>query len=173
MKVSVVCVLLLFLTYSTARISIEMDPEDLDQISDFFQAFITHQQQHQYQSIMNFSIRYRITPFLKKTACGFIQLIGVMLTLVGANLLTSKLDSVEPLQPTEMNVRNNNSQMCNIDYGCNQNLCWRTCYTSLHEKINSQLWCYTSPKHNAREFQRCIYSSDCSPRWECLESCHT
>lgn len=49
-----------------------------------------------------------------------------MLSLVGANLLTSVL---EPFTNTQMykNTTLTPSQICKSDFGCDHNLCWRTC----------------------------------------------
>lgn len=174
MFISKIVVILFLTSVISAHIAVNIDPEDLDQVSDFFfQAFI-NQHQHQNNPILQ---RRRIISMIKKTSSGIIKLIGIMLTLVSANFFTVKLNLFVPIQQQPeiivKNISNNEPlcEMCVADSGCKHNLCWRACYSD--KKSSVQLWCYTSPNPVAREFQYCDYSDYCSPCWECIETCHT
>lgn len=102
-----------------------------------------------------------------------------MVTLLGANILSTIWTPVQQHPKPESLYANNSiiesshdidmnhAQKCNIDFGCDDNLCWRRCNRNDGE---NKLWCYTSPNRN--EYQRCVYSADCSICWECIESCH-
>lgn len=210
MKVRVLFICLcisLLLIHSEGYISVNIDPEDLDHVTELFHAIVINQQP---QSIIQIPKHRVILSFIKKTICGIIQLFGVMITLVGANVISSKWvpDAPMPVQlqrQSEIFVQNQNnsnniqlkqsemcnqpkiivqnqnksnninlkhSEMCNIDFGCNKNVCWRSCNTNV-EYNGKKLWCYTSSKYRAREFQHCVDANDCSLCWECIEPCHT
>lgn len=72
---------------------------------------------------------------IKKLSFSFLQMFGIMITLVGAKLLTTQFDRLlnTPLENILKNSTINHTQTenCEDDFGCNRNLCWRTC------KINS------------------------------------
>lgn len=129
MLLTKVILVLIFSTMISSHIEINIDPEDLDQVSDFFQSL--NNNNHAMQPVNQ---RRRIVPFILKTASGFIKLISIMLTLVGANILSAKFDSIFPsvhLKSEQINNGNNIrniSNACIIDYGCIKNLCWRSCY---------------------------------------------
>lgn len=56
------------------------------------------------------------------------------------------------------------------DYGCNSNMCWRACFTENHDAKTP--WCFSSPTTTERKYHSCMDASECSPFWECLETCH-
>lgn len=170
MKISniVIILLTLVLIQTNAHISIQIDPDDFDHVTEFFENIIINQQQPVVYR------RFSVVLVLKKVTVSIIQMIGIMLTLVGANLITEKFHEVQA-QPkqNDLVVRNNTIndliEMCNEkDFGCNRNVCWRTCVDDSEKENNSQTWCYTSPKPEKREYHPCVYSYDCSPCWECI-----
>lgn len=190
MRILFFCILLtlsLLFSVSNAHIAINLDPEDLDQISDFFSMVIPN---HQQNALIRLPLKFRILKVMKKTTIGLIQMLSVMIALVASNLITSKL---EPTIPTTMtssivqlpkqhqkqtesdlllrNISNylNGVNNCNKDFGCHKNVCWRTCYARL--KDTTKTWCYTSPIPNNRKYQPCTSAEECSACWECLNEC--
>lgn len=178
MKLSVVVfsvfVIILFSTISEAYISINIDPDDFDQVSDFFHGIINNGHQNLPPQI---SRKNMVIKMLKGGLMATPQLIGVMFSLVGASVISSYL-------LTEFNpklILNNeqgalinasieiHSEKCKIEYGCHENRCWRSCHSSNHTE---NLWCYTAPTPNARRLNRCQKTSDCFLCWECVEPCH-
>lgn len=190
MKVKVLFICLfafVLLLQSEAFISIQVDPEDLDYVSDFFQSIIINGQT---QTIVHTPRHRIILSWVKKTTVGVFHLIGVMLALVGANMLSSnfipdvpmqvqqpkiKLSSVvEPGKKIQIESKLSNvvpkyTEMCDVDFGCHQSLCWRTCHSIIKGK---RQWCFTSPNSHGREFHHCNKTNDCSVCWDCIESCH-
>lgn len=186
MKVTVVVFFIMFsmfianLLQSEAHIAINIDPEDLDQISDFFQDLILPQNVvvAQPNSMCKVILKY-----MKKGVYASINLIGVTTALVGANLISNRVMNAEPSQllskqnqvvPKEYNPKNNlltpsHGEMCQIDYGCHRNACWRGCHSN---NQTEKLWCFTSPSANSRDYYHCDDYNDCFVCWECLEACH-
>lgn len=169
MKVKVfLFIFVLLLLQSEAFISINIDPEDLDQVSDFFQTININQQPHP----INFRKCHVFKVMMKKTLFNTVQLIGVMFSLVGANIISTYL-TPSPSQTIEVEkyipIPNQNiTNICNTDYGCNNNLCWKTCNTINNGK---KTWCYNSP--TIRKSQFCAHANECNICWDCLEVCHT
>lgn len=82
--------------------------------------------------------------------------------------------SVKPVAVTTMvqeylNPNQSRPKKCNHDFGCDRNICWRTCHSSAGKK---DAWCYTAPDIKQHKYQQCIYAHDCSPCWECLGPCN-
>lgn len=170
MLLSKVFLLLIFSTLIASHIEINIDPEDLDRVSDFV---LSLNNQH---AVIPLSVNYhhRISKFILKTAYGLSKLISIMLTLVGANILSAKFDVIFPSVNFQSDQNNNDkTDSCMIDYGCIKNLCWRSCHGNMNKKNQSMLWCFTAPFSKAREFHSCTRLEDCSPCWECIEACHT
>lgn len=104
-----------------------------------------------------------------------------MLSLVGANLLTRALEPTSELQPNIIentliyqNSTFKPSEICKSDFGCDGNICWRSCIAEVNNegKENVQSWCYAAPKSADRKFHPCERATDCSPCWECTGPCH-
>lgn len=196
MKVSVILFALVIVIFSLqilqsdAFISINIEPDDLERVSDFFHELMNANNQ------IPSSIRQRniIVKMMKKGIMSSIQLIGVMMTLVGANIISSywipehgqiqqnpKLFQHIGQPPKELEqeqrktkIHNfyqsiSRAEICQIDFGCYKNICWRSCHSNIQDK---NLWCYTAPTPNARELYRCNDTSDCFICWECVEPCH-
>lgn len=88
MKVSFIVLLLtiFFIISSFGHITIEIEPNELHQISEILQSFINQQQQQlqpQYPSMRNPILRV-IGPLIKPVSVGIIQMIGIKLTPVGS-----------------------------------------------------------------------------------------
>lgn len=169
----------LFLTHSEAFISVNIDPDDLDSVSEFFQIIINNRQP---QMIIRSPVHRAFKSLAKKAIFGCIQLFGVVVALVGSNIISSKMIpdvpvSLQQHQQTEMKLmveqillQNSTNGACMKDFGCHKNVCWRACFATPSE--THVTWCFTSPTTQVRKYQPCASSSDCSPFWECLEDCH-
>lgn len=158
-----------------AHISIGIDPEDIEQMSDFLQSIVVNNNNiHSEQTSSGMISRQQ----LKRFSHAILQMIGLFVTLVASNVITEKLTyHRQPVQQpnAEIYFRKNISfvddeQRCNKEFGCNKNACWRSCYSV--EDDGKKLFCYTSPNPKLREFHHCDYMNECSPSWECLEPCH-
>lgn len=111
-----------------------------------------------------------------------LQMIGVTASLIAANIFSPYFQTVFNLKEIPQSprtavtilsrVRYNNGtltpgNLCPNDFGCDRNLCWRSC----HHEDNQTSWCYTR-KPDKRAYAQCIEMADCSPCWECLGHCH-
>lgn len=104
---------------------------------------------------------------------GMIQFIGITVSLVSSNLITSVVQSTDSsLQEAIPALTSNDtlkpSEMCKHDFGCDQNLCWRTCEDGTN---SNDSWCYTSAIYGQQQSQLCSHSFQCSPCWDCIGSC--
>lgn len=166
---------LLLIFHSEAYININIDPEDMDRVSDFFHTIMVNQQPPRLQSSTS------CVSIVKKAIYSSIHLVGVMLSLVGASALSSYLSLNEaPIQYIrQAEVQNQNisrymnrlksAKTCSIDFGCHHNVCWRMCHA---DDPGLHLWCHTASNPLSRKLQHCRASADCSICWECIETCH-
>lgn len=163
-----------FISSIFSHITINIDPDDLESVADFFVSFIEQyqQQQHFLQLPSTNSAFFKI---MKKSFCKIVNLFGIMMTLVGASFITSIIEfNSDVLYEKSINFENqkpngNVSDECVIDYGCRDNLCWRKCFS---RERDADLWCYTSSNPIGRSYQRCNSTFDCSSCFECIETCH-
>lgn len=126
--------------------------------------------------------RYVILKLLKKIAATSGQYIGIMVSLVGANIITKMLEKQEKYVAitendvltqvfTNENVTNVlNEETCGHEFGCDHYVCWRTC-TENKDKPELDTWCYTSPTPEKRDYHDCKDYNDCSPCWGCINDC--
>ena len=95
------------------------------------------------------------------------------MSLVNANLITKLFEPNEliPQTFTNQNMTRNSikpSELCNKDFGCDRNVCWRSCDVGSTDKNSeSPSWCYTTSTPGCHVNRQCIYAHDCSPCWEC------
>lgn len=171
-------------------VTIEIDPSEFDRINDILQTYMPIP--------LTTSTRRRSAVFtlVKSILFGLMQLAGIMLTLVGANLLTTKLEPFavsKPYMGTNavnstlpfaenrlVNSTGNNpvntsmpSEDLNIDFGCDEFKCWRTCVITEGEKSGEKSWCFTTPKPTEINYHRCIFMEECSSKWNCVHPCQT
>lgn len=177
----------LFLIRVNGSIVIDIENDDVQRIGEIL---IQHYLEQQLTSTLSRTTRTTTYSMIVSTvqtlSLSIVKMIAVMLTLVGANLITSKLDSPSS-QPIDY-ITNENSTInfcSNFEYGCKQNVCWRKCdkeveSNGISEKndtlaINTTFssWCFTTANPDERDFQQCDYSYDCSPCWPCLSPCHS
>lgn len=60
-------------------------------------------------------------------------------------------------------------------FGCENNVCWRTCFVSVPHTVNfdnnTEQFCFTTPNAKTRSFYHCEYDEECAPNWECFGEC--
>lgn len=157
------------------HISIEIDPEDMDRVSDFFESIIFNRQQLSQPRLHS---RCGIIRLTKKVLSAFIQMFGIMTTLVCANLVTTRLSQTSYINPHQVEEFDRNLtsitkvETCNNNFGCNQSLCWRSCTVHRENDLvpDYTSWCFTSPDKNGIVHQ-CESHLDCSGCWECSHPC--
>lgn len=92
-------------TQSTAFISIQMHAEDLTIVNDFFAEMINVRRD---RAMLNLQLTPQKHPilrkFIKKFANSLFQMGGIMVSLVGAGVLTHKLTSNEPAVVIKQNT---------------------------------------------------------------------
>lgn len=146
----------------------------MNELSEILRAVIDQRSLHRQQS--------RFPKTVKLIIKGVFQMIGIMITLIGVNVITTKLESFMVNQPTfivnitePLNFKVTPSpKMSENEYGCNRNLCWRTCDdgdSSFKNEQDKQRWCYTSSELNSATYQACAHSYECSLYSTCLSPC--
>lgn len=152
-----------YIHQTRAHIIIQIEAEDMQRITDILQS------SHQRSDLISTG---------KTISKAVLQMLGIMLTLVGANLLTSKLEPAigSPVHFTYINrtTPSDITDMCKYDYGCDDNLCWRTCdgeVDALEKRVSS--WCHTTISTQKPEYKECVNSYECSPCWDCLTPCNS
>lgn len=179
--------LCIFIIVIKAHISINIDPEDLDRISDFLQQIMSVHDEHSYETVPSVTTRNNIIrkmgKYILKGLVETVHLISIMIALVGSNLISVYImpnsvpeqSKIQPNLQTSTNAIDHllnmsaHAEICQTDYGCTNKRCWRICHSNTKTPL---LWCYTNPKPNAREFYYCDTAEDCFLCWECLEPCH-
>lgn len=150
-------------------IAINIDTEEMQRIAELLvESYLANNlRQH-------IPRRVAILSGLKKIASGSVQYIGIMVSLVGANVITKMIESSYQSQIilSENTTSAIESEKCPHDFGCDHNVCWRTCSENgIETRTNS--WCYTSPTPEKRQYKMCKDSFDCSPCWDCIHECQT
>lgn len=167
----------LFQRPTYCHVTIQIEPDDLQRFADILMQ-IGETQQHQTLFINRATSRSAcILSSLKGLSRGVFQMVGILLTLVGANLLTTKLEPFVGVKTQAQFTNITASKMmqpkiCHHDYGCDENLCWRSCGGTPEEEERQMSWCYTtSSKSDKTGYQKCTFSYECSPCWDCLSQC--
>lgn len=163
----------LILIQTIAHLTIEIEPEDIAQLSEILQSFITDGGQH----ITTRSLSRSVFHFVKLTSCSVVKLIGVMLTLVGANLLTTRMDHPTIVREIQSPPKTSppSEFVCKQDIGCTSNLCWRTCDNPVNKQSGGlepekKAWCFTAENATATH-HACTYAYQCSACWQCSRPC--
>lgn len=180
MLISKVLIVVIVLSICEAHIVINIEPEQMQRIAQILvDDYITHNVPPSRNTLGQSIGRFFD---LKKIAVGVAQLIGVTISLVSANIISAKFEptiiSPTPTVINKITHHGNNtsfrpSEICVEDFGCDRNICWRSCDKGLNNHDNSPKWCYTTSKPGSHKYQQCIYAHDCSPCWECLGTCHS
>lgn len=172
-----VCVCAFYVCQTKAHITIQIEPNEIDQIVNILQTMI-----HQNHNIQHPSVRIRLCQFLiplaKSSMRCITQMTAIMMTLVGANLITTRLEApITSFQMTSINSPQSTEtpQMYENSYGCASNYCWRTCENendTIKKNTQQKKWCITM-KPNGTSFAavECVDHHDCSPFWRCLSRC--
>lgn len=163
-------IILLILSWTicvNAHIAIDMDPIELQSIGEVLvESYFRNNLIQRSQSIGNSMLNV-----FQKCMCSLFQFIGITCSLVGANVLTLMLQQHFDT-PSTVNGTIIPPKMCNHDFGCDDNVCWRTCNENANDATGSA-WCYTTPNTKQRKYQQCLHPSDCSGCWECLGHCNS
>lgn len=181
MKITIIFVFITAFCCSNifANIVINIDPDELQNIAEILvQSYIDN-------NIARPRPSQQETLFVhfKKFTLYTLQMVGITTSLVSANLITLMFESTptssipqqqySPVNVTKTTTTKTTAQptpttnMCsNHDFGCEENICWRTCGVGTGNKTT---WCYT--KARAGSYQHCVHSHDCSPCLECLGPC--
>lgn len=170
--------------YINAHISIDMDAAELQTIGELLvETYMHHNFIHRVPTI-----RSVILSKIKGFSYNVLQLIGVTLSLIAANVLSPLFGTMFDSTTTSttstsitLPVRPANAyskmildpfKMCPHDFGCDRNICWRSCTTNGKEGSDVS-WCYTTSNLKSTEYNQCIHQHDCSACWECLGPCHS
>lgn len=163
----------LFFANMHAHFTIEIEPSELQSIGQVLvESYFHHNLIQRKPSIQN-----SILVHIKKCSLSFFQLVGITASLVGANILTPLFqEKFEFTLTTTATQRANStvapSKICPHDFGCDRNICWRTCNRS--EKENDVFtWCYTKSSPDSHKYVQCTHPHDCSACWDCLGRCHS
>lgn len=159
-----------------AHIVIDIDPSELQSIGEVLvESYLHNNLIQRVQSLPN-TVLIKFRNF----SITVLQLIGVTASLVGANIITpifqQKFYTTTTTASVATVLQHGNStlspsKMCPHDFGCDRNVCWRTC--SIDSKgVNGKYWCYTTSSQQTKKYHQCIEPYDCSPCWECLGICH-
>lgn len=166
-----------FSLHLNGQVTINIEPDDVQQISEVFQRIMYRS----HPSTRISPVRCSLIPLLKKITLNLFQMCGVMMTLFGANILTVKYEYSRKMDYSSLTYTNIKSKLsppefCKHDFGCNDNLCWRTCEEPIDGNVNANeeygdKWCYTTPMSNRTYYQPCKENNDCSPCWGCITPC--
>lgn len=155
-------VFLCLISLSMTSVVIDLEEDELQQIAAILvDNYIEHNLVPKCNSY--------VSVYLKKGAANLGQFVGIMFSLVGANILT-KMYEHSTAEPTIIADINNNStilsEICDFDndHGCDAGQCWRSCGEQ-SEVSNS--FCFTMSKSK----EKCSSSDDCNECGECINEC--
>lgn len=162
-----ITLIVIFLNNTSAHISIDLDPEELQRLGEILvQSYFEHN-----------LLSNRAISQCKKITNGIYQSFGIMVSLVGANLITNMLQPYMPVgsimqesyPASIVHSTFKPTDNCDYEFGCDSGLCWRACDNTFNI---SHSWCFSSPKIQENNFQPCTFPHDCSPCWDCLSLCN-
>lgn len=133
----------IYVCQTKAHITIQLEPNEIDQIVNILQTMI-----HQNHNIQNPSMRIRLylilMPLVKSLVRSAAQMTAIMMTLVGANLITTRLES--PIASYQMMPIQQYAACCNPS---NVQKCLWMCLKLLLE--NLWKWESYQQKHTAKK----------------------
>lgn len=160
-----------------SHISIDIDATELQSIGEVLVESYFHHNLIQ----RRISVPRTILSTAIKVLISVLQFIGVTGSLIAANIFTPWFQSSPTtITPTNVNNIKTNEQyntaivpskICPHDFGCDRNVCWRSCHTN-EKETNVKSWCYTRLNLKSNDYVECAHPHDCSPCWECLGVCH-
>lgn len=168
-------VLFLYVCQTKAHITIQIEPSQISKICEIIHALI-HQNQIEMHPSSRFRLCLSVLPYVKSMMRGLVQMFGIMMTLVGANLITSRMKA--SLTNNQLNAIaiphpavTMQMDICKNAYGCNSNLCWRTCGQANDTNKNAKQKLCITTKPNGTSYETCEQAHQCSPCWSCLSRC--
>lgn len=124
------------------HISIDIDPVELQSIGEVLvESYLNNNLIQRSSSLGNTMIG-----LIQKCACSMLQYIAITCSLVGANIITTMLQHNVVVAPQSTNSTLVPSKLCKHDFGCDDNVCWRTCNESGND-VAVVSWCYTTPEN--------------------------
>lgn len=191
--------------YTNGRLRINFDSDDLERIGMAVVEAYFHRNLIR-RSRFNLTNSHAFWVYTRKISINILQLLGITISLVSANILTSiyqqniihfatqqnfthmtSVTSAIPESPAtqprillnDINKWNNNdtcagpSQLCPYNFGCDNNLCWRSCKVeSKNSNANVKVFCYTTANPITKKLQQCVHLNDCSSCFHCVGLCH-
>lgn len=173
-KIVVLFILCIF-TSAWASITIDMHPEELQSIGAVLVESYMRHNLIQRQETVTRMIFNKMGKFL----AGLLQMLSITTSLIAANIFTPYFQlGSQPIIDTTIGMQKNvkitstpaTIDQCPNDFGCERNLCWRTCDQKFN--VTKDAWCYTSPTPQNRKHTHCTSHLECSPCWECISVCN-
>lgn len=172
-KILIFFIICLFV-YTHSHISIDMDANELQSLGEVLVESYFHHNLIQ----RRVSLPRTILSSIPKVIICVLQCTAVTGSLIAANIFTPWFQTM--LTPNAYDIKSyeqyNNStilpsKICPHDFGCDRNVCWRSCIINGKES-NVKSWCYTRLNATSNEYAECVHPHDCSPCSECLGVCH-
>lgn len=177
MAVKILPVLVIFFTFvlnAETTLSIDWNPEELQSIGEVLvESYLHHNLIQRRPTVLR-----TIWGLIIKFSLGITQMICMTVSLIAANIFTPFFQTTSQAKNigfnsfAQMHQNYSNfspSQKCQHDFGCDQNICWRSCGNDVKTRKS---WCYTAPNANSRKITHCNNPHDCSPCWNCIGVCH-
>lgn len=98
----------------------------------------------------------------KKSSIYLVQLIGVTISLVSASVIANKIESMMT-QNTYSSINEHKtsilspSQICNNEFGCDRNICWRTCGYFIKVHVVLEILHHGAIPHRTRQLKIIIH----------------
>lgn len=144
--------------YAKAHFTIEIEPTELQSIGQVLvESYFHHNLIQRQPTVVN-----NVFSQIKKFSLSTLQLLGITASFIGANILTPLLQEkfqfalTTTVANTTQHTNNTNdpSKICQHDFGCDRNICWRSCRKS--EKENDRFsWCYTKSSLDTHKYAHC------------------
>lgn len=180
-----VCMLLFVYVLETrAHITIQIESNEIPKIAEILRTAL-QQNHNEIQAVQSrarfiFHLCLSVLPFLKFIARGTGQIAAIIFTLVGANLITYRLETsitsnqmtaITSNQMLTINKRSPSTSelICKNSFGCASKYCWKSCGEE-NEKNIQRKWCLTT-RPNETTFEACVDENNCSSCWPCLSRC--
>lgn len=180
-------IILCVIMHTNAIVSIDLDAAELQSIGELLvETYMRHNLIRRVPTIKSV-----ILTKIMRCSYSLLQMIGVTISLIAANVYSPffgmQFAPTTPPTPSTTTTTSttitlpantysklliNPSKMCPNDFGCDRNICWRSC-SSDGKEDSAVSWCYTTSDPKSTKYAPCIHRHDCSACWECLGICHS